>query len=191
MTTPALGEFLGPAAGHLTAAVSTPGGLPDDARGTVTRELGRVVTALARYLRDLPLPDEFDPALDPALKPEARADAEARQALQWAAASLLPDPAPPEDTGTGDLHPAARHLAAAADLLSAGGDLLHTHFTGPPAAHTARSYWAPVILSWPVTNALVTEVAAYARLPRLKDEGHDPHFPMTRPTRHARNDHGQ
>jgi len=165
MTTPALGEFLQPAAGHLNAAVSSPSDLPDEARDAAIQELGRVVTALARYLRDLPLPDEFDPALDPMLKPAARAGAEARQALQWAAASLLPDPGrPPGDAGSDAPHPVVRHLAAAADLLAAGADLLHTHFTGPPAAHTARSYWAPVILSWPVTSALLDEVAACARL---------------------------
>jgi len=164
MTTPTLGEFLHPAAAHLTAAVSSAGDLPDDARDAVTRELGRVVTTLARYLSDLPLPDEFDPALNPALKPAARAAAEARQALQWAAASLLPDPVLPEDTGRGGRHPVARHLADAADLLSAGRDLLHTHFTGAPSAHSARSYWAPVILSWPFTDALLTETAACARL---------------------------
>ena len=162
--TPTLGEFLHPAAAHLTAAVSSASDLPYDARDAVTRELGRVVTTLARYLGDLPLPDEFDPALDPALRPAARAGAEARQALQWAAASLLPDPVLPEDTGGGGRHPVARHLADAADLLSAGRDLLHTHFTGTPSAHSARSYWAPVILSWPFTDALLTETAACARL---------------------------
>ena len=56
-----------------------------------------------------------------------------------------------------------RHLSAAADLLAAGRDLLHTHFTGPPSAQTARSDWAAVILSWPVTSALISEVAACAR----------------------------
>ena len=160
MTIPALGEFLHPAAGHLVAAVSAPDDVPDDARDTVTWELGRVVAALARYLRDLPLPDEFDPALNPALKPAARAAAEARQALQWAAASLLPDPAPPGGIRPGDPHPVAGHLAAAADLLAAGRDLLNTHFTGPPSAQTARSHWAPVILSWPVSSAPSTWPAA-------------------------------
>jgi hypothetical protein len=135
-------------------------------RGAVTRELARLVTTLARYLGDLPLLDEFDPALNPALKPEVRAAGEARQArqaLQWAAASLLPEPTVTAGTPDADDHPAVRHLSAAADLLAAGRALLHTHFTGPPSAQTARSDWAAVILSWPLTSALISEVAACAR----------------------------
>jgi hypothetical protein len=163
MMTPVFGEFLHPATGHITAAVSSPADLPDETAGAVTRELSRLVTTLARYLGDLPLPDEFDPALNQALKPGARAAGEARQALQWAAASLLPDPAVSAGTPDADHHPVVRHLAAAADLLAAGRDLLNTHFTGPPSIHTARSDWAAVILSWPVTSALISEVAACAR----------------------------
>jgi hypothetical protein len=163
MMTPIFGEFLHPATGHITAVVSSPAELPDETGGAVARELSRVVTTLARYLGDLPLPDEFDPALNPALKPEVRAAGEARQALQWAAASLLPEPAASESTPDADTHPIVRHLSAAADLLTAGRDLLHTHFTGPPSAQTARSDWAAVILSWPVTSALISEVAACAR----------------------------
>jgi hypothetical protein len=162
MMTPLFGEFLHPATEHITAAVSSPADLSDET-GAVTRELARLVTTLARYLSDLPLPDEFDPALNPALKPEARAAGEARQALQWAAASLLPDPAVHECTPDADTHSIVRHLSAAADLLAAGRDLLHTHFTGPLSAQTARSDWAAVIISWPVTSALISEVAACAR----------------------------
>src|SRR6266496_3165862 len=124
MMTPVFGEFLHPATGHITAAVSSPADLSDETRGAVTRELARLVTTLARYLGDFPLPDEFDPAPNPALKPEARAAGEARQALQWAAASLLPDPPVSVGTPDADHHPAVRHLSAAADLLAAGRDLL-------------------------------------------------------------------
>ena len=161
--TPVFGEFLRPATEHITAVVSSPADLPDETRGAVIRELARLVTTLARYLSDLPLPDEFDPALNPALKPEARAAGEARQALQWAAASLLPDPAVHESTPDADTHPIVRHLSAAADLLAASRDLLHTHFTGSPSIQTARSDWAAVVISWPVTSALISEVAACAR----------------------------
>ena len=163
MMTPIFGEFLHPAIEHITAAVSSPADLPDETRGAVTRELSRLVTTLARYLGDLPLPEEFDPALNQALKPGARAAGEARQALQWAAASLLPDPAVSVGTPDADHHPLVRHLSAAADLLAAGRDLLYTHFTGPPSIQTARSGWAAVVISWPVTNALISEVAACAR----------------------------
>ena len=161
MVTAVFGEFTGAAAGHITAAVALPTSPPGEARDAVTAQLGRLITTLARYLDDLPLPDQFDPALSQAVKKKAQAAAEARQALRWAAESLAPAPA--AENTEGDSHPAAGHLAAAADLLAAGRDLLHTHFTGPLSAQTARSYYAPVILSWPVTSALVTQVAAFAR----------------------------
>jgi hypothetical protein len=163
MMTPVFGEFLHRATRHITAATCSPADLPGETGDAVTRELSRLVTTLARYLGDLPLPDEFDPALNPALKPEVRAASEARQALQWAAASLLPEPAVTAGTPDADDHPAVRHLSAAADLLAAGRDLLHTHFTGPPSIQTARTDWAAVILSWPVSSALISEVAACAR----------------------------
>src|SRR5712691_3117315 len=112
MMTPVFGEFLHPATEHITAVVASSADLPDKTRGAVTRELARLVTTLARYLDDLPLPDEFDPALNPALKPEVRAAGEARQALPWAAASLLPDPPVTAGTPDADDHPAVRHLSA-------------------------------------------------------------------------------
>ncbi len=60
-------------------------------------------------------------------------------------------------------HPAVQHLSAAADFLAAGRDLLQTHFaTGPGSTRERRSYWAPVITSWPVTDALLGEIAGYA-----------------------------
>ena len=160
MVTPVFGEFTRPAAAHITAAVAFPTSLPGEARNAVVAHLGRLITTLARYLDDLPLPDQFDPGLSQSVKKEAQAAAEARQALRWAAESLAPAA---ETTREGDSHPAAGHLAAAADLLAAARDLLHTHFAGPLSTQTARSYYAPVILSWPVTSALVTEVAAFAR----------------------------
>ena len=113
MTIPALGEFLHPAAGHLVAAVSAPDDVPDDARDTVTWELGRVVAALARYLRDLPLPDEFDPALNPALKPGG--PGRGRGPSGTAMGRRQPAPRPRPAWGgirPGDPHPVAGHLAA-------------------------------------------------------------------------------
>ena len=61
-------------------------------------------------------------------------------------------------------HPAVQDLAAAADLLSAGRDLLRTHFTTDHDGATAGvSHWAPVITSPPAATALLTELAVYAR----------------------------
>jgi hypothetical protein len=162
--TPVFGEFWRPAAEHITAAVSSPGEVPADARRAVIRELGRLAGTLARYLGDLVIPDEFDPALSEPLIPEAGAAADAKLALRWAAGSLRPDAITTEDTGAGDGHPVVSHLSAAADLLAAGRDLLQTHFASDPSGARIRtSYWAPVITSWPVTAALLADLASHLR----------------------------
>jgi hypothetical protein len=50
----------------------------------------------------------------------------------------------------------------AADHLTAGRDLLHTHFaTDPAGITTASSYWARLVTSGPVTSALLANLAAY------------------------------
>ena len=162
--TPVFGEFWRPAAEHITAAVSCPGELPDDARRGVIRELGRLVATLARYLGDLVLPDEFDPALNDPLIPEVQAAADARLALRWAVESLRPDAITAQDGSAGDNHLVVRHLSDAADLLAAGRDLLQTHFASDPAGERIRnSYWAPVITSWPVTAALLADLSGHLR----------------------------
>jgi len=162
--TPAFGEFWRPASEHITAAVSCPGELPDDARRAVIRELGRLVATLARYLGDLVLPDEFDPALNDPLIPEVQAAADARLALRWAAENLGHDSIAAGNASAGDDHLMVQHLSAAADLLAAGRDLLQTHFAIDAAgARIRNSYWAPVITSWPVTGALLAELASHVR----------------------------
>ncbi len=50
MTTPTFGDFLHPAAGHITAAVCDPGDLPADAQVAAIGERGRLVAVLTRYL---------------------------------------------------------------------------------------------------------------------------------------------
>ena len=162
--TPVFGEFWRPAGEHITAAVSCPGEVPADARCAVIRELGRLAGTLARYVGDLVLPDEFDPALSEPLIPEVQAAADARLALRWAAGSLRPDAITTEGASTGDGHPVVSHLSAAADLLAAGRDLLQTHFASDPSgARIRNSYWAPVITSWPVTAALLADLASHLR----------------------------
>ena len=51
---PVLGDFLAHAHDGITAAVTIPGELPDDAKAGVIRELDRLVTTLARYVGDMP-----------------------------------------------------------------------------------------------------------------------------------------
>ena len=160
-STPAFGEFLGPAGEHIAAAVSFRGELPYNAQCGVVRQLDRLVATLTRYLADLRLPDGLHPSR--ALERDAAARAApAVLALGRAAQSLRPTAAGIAGSDDGAAHPAVEHLSAAADHLAAGRDLLHTHFTvDPAAAQTNRSYWAPVITSGPVTAALLGELASY------------------------------
>jgi len=158
---PTFGDFLTPAGEHITAAVAFRGELPAGAREDAIAELGRVVSALARYLGDLPPPHDPGPGgtFPPTFRERAAADA--RVALRRAARTLRH-----RATSTQDAHPVVRHLSAAADYLSAGRDLLHTHFTtgGQPGTGPENSYWAPAITSAPVTSALLSELAHHARV---------------------------
>jgi hypothetical protein len=157
--TPVFGEFLGPAGEHIAAAVSFRGELAYSAQCGVVRQLDRLVATMTHYLADLPLPDALDPARKPQRDAGGRA-APSRLALDRAARSLHPAAAGAAEADDGDTHPVVRHLAAAADYLAIGRDLLHTHFAdNPDGPQSPTSYWAPVITSAPVTDALLSELA--------------------------------
>jgi hypothetical protein len=158
---PVLGEFLGPAAGHIAAALSFRSELPYRAQRGVVRQLDRLVATLGRYLADLPDAPGHPRAQE---RDSGTRNTTARLALNRAAQSLRPAAAGMPDAVDGDAHPAVGHLSAAADHLAAGRDLLHTHFThDPDGARTGSSYWAPVITSGPVAAALLAELASYAQ----------------------------
>jgi hypothetical protein len=162
--TPVFGEFLGPAGSHISAAVAFRDELPDAAKYGAIRQLDRLAATLARYLGDLDLPDEFDPTskLQPDL--DVRAALDARIALRRAASGLRRTAIAVQDAAADDAHPAVRHLRAAADYLTAGRDLLQTHFASEPGDEQPRnSSWAPLLASGPLTAALLTELAAHAR----------------------------
>jgi hypothetical protein len=58
----------------------------------------------------------------------------------------------------------ARHLAHAADAVTAGRDLLRSHTAADPGGvRAARSEWAPVLSSQPVVSALTRETARWSR----------------------------
>jgi hypothetical protein len=155
---PVFGDFLGPAGEHITAAASFRSELPDSAQRGAVRQIGRLVATVSNYLTDLPAAPGVAPG------PERDAGAPtvaARLALGRAADSLRHAALGKADADTADVHPAVAHLAAAADHLAAGRDLLQTHFaTGPDGTRTGASHWAPVITSGPVTAALLGELAA-------------------------------
>ena len=163
---PVFGDFLARAHDNITAAVSIPVKLPDDARLGVIRELDRLVTTLARYVGDMPLPGEFDHPL--ARQNPGRGVREALEArialrrsaqvLHYTAASTM------IDISTGGTHPAAQHLADAATQLAVGRDLLHTHFSTDPAtgARHRSSSWAKAIHTRPITDALLSDIGTMA-----------------------------
>jgi hypothetical protein len=158
-TPPVFGDFLRSAGDHITAAVSYRSELPYTAQLGAIRHLDRLIAALARYLTDLPGQPHL--ANRPERDGSQRAIA-ALLALDRVTQNLRPAAATAAVTGTAHAHPAANHLAAAADHLTAGRDLLHTHFTTDPAGIiSAKSYWAPLIISGPVTAALLAELAGY------------------------------
>ena len=162
---PVFGDFLAQAHGHVAAAVSIPQELPDTAKSGAIRELDHLVTTLARYLADIPLPGEFHPGTAGGGSAHGtRVVLDARIALRRSAQVLHSAAAPLNETRAGHTHPAAWHLARAAGQLAAGRDLLHTHFASDPSTGTrARaSSWANVIRSQPVTDALLSEVGSLA-----------------------------
>jgi hypothetical protein len=160
---PVFGDFLTHVHDDITAAVSTAGELPDDAKAGVIRQLDRLVTTLARYVGDLPLPGEFDPP--PAGQTADRGVRETRIALRRSAQVLHSAAAASmSEIPVGEPHPATRHLADAATQLAAGRDLLHTHFAADPAtgAPNRTSAWAKAIYAPPVTDALLSDFATMA-----------------------------
>jgi hypothetical protein len=161
--TPTFGDFLALAGRHIDGAARSGGDLPATALGEVIGELGRVITALARFTGAFTNLDGADPAAVQLLDPLARAAADMRLALRQAAASL-PEPPPPAAGPAADVpHPAAGHLRAAVGALGAGHDLLQAHFLpGPEGSRIGGTRWAPVIVSPPVTRALLAEAAAQA-----------------------------
>jgi hypothetical protein len=160
MTVATFGDFAGLGSAHLAAAAALPGrslhGGP-----AAAREASRLAMTLSRYLAGIVSSDEIEAIADGQLEGWARAAVDAREALQLAATSLRPAAAAePASPGTGPADPLAAHLAAAAESLAAGRDLLHTHFlTGT----SGRSLWSAVITSLPVTRALLDEVARWSQ----------------------------
>ncbi|HEY5361483.1 MAG TPA: hypothetical protein VIJ82_27985 [Streptosporangiaceae bacterium] len=160
--TAVLGDFLGPASEHLAAAVSFGDDLPYPAACGAIRELSRVISAMARYLGDLALPDGADQArpADTWLRmATATRLALRRSALRLQSAAGAVSRVPADET-----HPVVAHLSAAADQLAVSRDLLQGRLQpGRPAAPDGHAYWAAVASSPPVTAALLAEITGHAR----------------------------
>jgi hypothetical protein len=155
-----LGQLLDLADSHLEAAESARRAGTD--RQGVVRELGRVLSAITRCLT-WPAGDAQVELIAGTLGSRAdRATAGLQEALRQAGARI--------DAVRGDLggpgersDPVAGHLAATADALNAGCDLIGTHYgTRLGNADETPSNWARVIASEPVTAALRAEMARRA-----------------------------
>jgi len=131
----------------------------------VTRSLLRAVTIMGRHVLDVtPVFDDVPRQAMPAMDPWGRARLQAGEALTNSADMLLRPSSTRQRWPLGpSADPLARRLDEATALLTAGRDLLQTHY-GPVFSRARhRSEWGPVITSPPVTRALLTEIASLAR----------------------------
>jgi hypothetical protein len=173
-----LGDFLRRAQAHLEPA--TRSGYGSSARedpGEVGQSLLDLVTVLSRYAEDVTAGYAQVPARRrSSLTVWAQAGAQAQDALARAAAFLARHEARlrPHGTGRSEL---ARRLDAAAASLSAGRDLLQSHFApGRYGAREPRTEWAAVIGSEAIGRALLGELSNLARraAPQVADAALSP-----------------
>ena len=131
----------------------------------VIRSLNDVVSVMSRYCADITSAFTGYPARQlRTLGGWPRAAAQAQEAAEYAAGFLRAAQADSPRRRPRGTSRAASGLDAAATSLTAGRDLLHTHFaTGRDGARAARSEWAPVITSAPITRALLLELGQWAR----------------------------
>jgi hypothetical protein len=155
-----LGEFLDAAAVEVDVAeVAVVAGPPD--RIGVLRELRRLVAVMARYLDDA-MTGHAGPG-QPLRSWELLA-AQQRESLRQAERYLGMSGAAVPRSGValpGDER--VRGLARAVDVLSAGRELMRTHYeVAPHGGYVPRSRWARVLVSEPVVLAVAVEVSRWS-----------------------------
>jgi hypothetical protein len=131
----------------------------------VIRSLNDVVAVMSRYSADITSAFTGYPARQlRTLGGWPRAAAKAQEAAEHAAGFLRAAQVASPRRSRPRTSRAASGLNAAVMSLTAGRDLLHTHFAiGRDGARAARSEWAPVITSAPITRALLLELGQWAR----------------------------
>lgn len=140
----------------------------------VARSLHRVIGVMTRYLDDITGAfDQVPLHQQHLLTAWPRASIQAREALHNAAAFLqLGASGWDEQSGQPAADSLASRLDGVAASLATERDLLHTHFAPRPGgSRQDRSEWAPVVVSTPVTRALLVELAGCAR--RMAPQGAD------------------
>lgn len=162
MPFPVFGDFLASASEHLKVAV-----IADDGQitrfSTVPGDLHHLVAVMSRYCDDLAPCDVVEAVARNDLNGWERAAIETDAALRIAVSFLRRA----ADEIGGQVNATApsqeSHLAAAANELAAGRDLLHTHFaTNPDGLIRDSSEWARVVNSLPITRALMNEIAQWS-----------------------------
>jgi hypothetical protein len=130
-----------------------------------SRGLARVVAVMSRYVRDMTaVYGGMAAEREPALGTWARASVEARTALANAAGFLREHGNEGRMPRAPAASPLGRRLDAISVSLTAGRDLLHTHFAPiPGGAREPRSEWAAVVSSATVRRTLLAELGPLAR----------------------------
>jgi len=164
MSTVTFGDVLDRARGHLDACAAVPdSALRGDSLTAAAEMTGRLAATLSRFLADFAPYSMAEAITSDDLDPQVRVAVVAREVLQLASASLRADDAAAGERWEGPAGVAAE-LEAAGTTLAAGRDLLGTHFTtSDSGARLVRTDWSVVIVSAPVTGALLDEVAQWVQ----------------------------
>jgi hypothetical protein len=165
MTSPALlGDLLDAAGNHLQeAAGSARGRQGPKSTALAARQAARAASALSRYLDDIGAFEQPEVLLSQEPGSHLHAAVHARHALQAAETRLRTAARQLAAGGTLPCR-SADELAAAVACLTAGRDLLATHFrTGEDGAAAPLPGWGPLIRSAAVTGALLERTGRLAR----------------------------
>jgi hypothetical protein len=127
----------------------------------LVKEASRLTAMMARCADSFAADDDTDPAYP--VDAQTLAVLDARSALRHAAARMHTAAGLLGNRDDDERHPAEAHLASATAYLTAGHDLLQSHFDpGQSGARQGNSLWAPAIVSTPVSAALITAMGGYA-----------------------------
>ncbi|HEY5357861.1 MAG TPA: hypothetical protein VIJ82_09250 [Streptosporangiaceae bacterium] len=161
---PVLGDFLTAAHRHLASPLAwTATAAPGRDIEEVTSSLLRLITIIGRYTSDITTAFGDQPDRD--AQPRGTWSRAAIQTLDdlASASATLAYQNPTAQAAAQATSILARRIDAAAISLTAGRDLLHTHFTphlGGRYRH--RSTWSAVIASPPVSRALLADLTSLA-----------------------------
>ncbi len=160
---PVFGDFLDLAHRQLAAPASRPVPGGEDIQ-EACGSLARLTVVLQRYVRDIGLGLGPPSRSDPASGGWWRAWYEANAALRHAVGALRLPRLAVQHLGRPPIDSLAGRLDAATMTMTAGRDLLQTHFAlDADGRRIARTEWTAVISSRPASAGLLAEIASIAR----------------------------